>query len=80
VCLFIAIYQKKELFNHVLPKHYPSHLATVNVLITNREEVNESARLIKNSDTNIRNNLENVRLSKEKSNIIFAQRAKSYQT
>jgi len=32
ICKFITT-SEKELFNHVLPKHYPSNLATVNAMI-----------------------------------------------
>jgi len=76
ICKFVTT-SEKELFNHVLPKHYPSHLATVNAMLTNGEIVNESASLIKNTNVHIPTNLEIIRLSKEESSVVFAQRKKT---
>jgi len=76
ICKFVTT-SEKELLNHVLPNHYPSHLATVNATITNGEIVNESASLIKNTNIHIPSDLEIVRLSNEESSVVFAQRKKT---
>ena len=75
ICKFVTTSQR-DLENHVLPKYYPSRVATVNTMLANGETVNENSSLLQNLQYYIPTEKDIVRLSKCDSDRIFLSRQK----